>query len=190
MKEGPINTLTEFQMHNPDDAAFALIAHLIVILETKDESDLEHTWRNVNNILGEIESRRMLQTMCRLMHVDYLELMQKCQAITLRRVSPRLLLHLAVLPVTLVSEKLQVDQYWASQLLEEFHRQFTIDDPILWLKRFLAITEEERMRYSKEKHDLLMGRAIVGTPRDTAEYRRANILHRLRPRLTPPEFEE
>lgn len=188
MLDGTINTLTKFQMQNPDDATFAFIAHLITVLETKDNPDLEHTWRNVNNILGEVESRRILQTMCRLLHVDYLALMQKCQAITLRRVSPRLLLHLSILPVPLVSVKLQIDQYWAAQLLEEFHREFTIDDPIVWLKNFLAITEQQRLRYSKEKDDLLMGRAIIGTPRDTAEYRRTNILNRLKPHLTPPEF--
>ncbi|HSX20128.1 MAG TPA: hypothetical protein VLG38_03275 [Gammaproteobacteria bacterium] len=186
MTEHTSDMLPEFHMQHPDDAVYALIAHLVVVLETYDNEDIATAYRNVANILGETEATRILHVMCQVMHVDYLELMQECQAITSRHLSPRLLLHMAVLPVPYVAEQLEVDQYWAAQLLDQFRKHFTIDPPILWLKSFLNITEQERLRYSKEKEDLLMGRAITGTPKDTAEYRRATQYHHKRHELKPP----
>lgn len=186
MTERPLDTLTEFHMQNPDDAVYALIAHLSAVLEDQNADNLEQTWRNINNILGEVEATRILHVMCRLTHVDYLTLMQNCQEITTRRISPRLLLHLSLLPVSFVAGKLQIDAYWAEQLLEEFHKHFTIDQPLVWLKSFLAITQQERLRHAKAKQDLLLGRAVTGTPGDTAEYRRHKNI--FKPRLKPDDY--
>ncbi len=186
MTEKIIDTLAEFHMHNPDDAVYALIAHLSVVLEEQNPTNIEQTWRNINNILGEVEASRILHVMCRLMHVDYLELMQSCQNITAQHITPRFLLHLSLLPVNFVAGKLQIDQYWAGQLLEEFRKHFTIDDPIVWLKSFLAITQQERLRYTQAKQDLLLGREVTSTPLDTAEYRRQK--HHFKPRLKPDDY--
>lgn len=172
MTDRPIDTLHEFHMQHPDDAAFALIAHLIIILEQQDQVDMDQTWRNITNLLGDVEANRVLHAMCRIDHIDYFALLGTCQDLTSRHITARLLLHLAVLPISFVAGKLQIDQYWANKLLEAFNKEFTIDDPILWLKSYLAITEEERMRYSKAKHDLLLGRETTATPVDSAEYRR------------------
>lgn len=186
MQDHTIDTLAEFHMQNPDNTAYALIAHLISVLENHEGSDQQKTWRNISNILGEMQSERILHLMCQIDHIDYAQLIQDCQSITLTHISPRLMLHLAILPVSYVSKELQIDDYWSEQLLEQFHKQFTIDNPIVWLKRFLSITEKERLRYGHEKQDLLLGRAVVNAPIDTAEERRIKHSHRLRPDLEPP----
>lgn len=186
MVDRTLDTLAEFHMQHPDDAVYALMAHLISVLEANDSQEIDITFRNVTNLLGEVESTRILHVMCQHMHIDYPSLIQECQGITQHKVTPKLLLHLSVLPVSYVSKELQIDEYWASKLLDQFHKHFTIDSPILWLKSFLNMTEKERLRYGKEKEDLLHGLAVTGVPTDTAEYRRTQKLHHLRPDLKPP----
>lgn len=186
MTEHTLDTIPEFHMQHPDDQVYALIAHMISVLETHQARNIKAAYQNISNMLGEGEATRILKVMCQVQHVDYLELMKDCQSVTLRRVSPRLLLHIAVLPVPFVASQLQIDQYWAGQLLDQLHKHFTIDDPIVWLKSLLSITEQERMRYSKAKEDVRLGRAVVDPPADTAEYRRTQQWHRLRQDLKPP----
>lgn len=187
MTEYIIDTLHEYHMQNPDDAAYALIAHLINSLETHASGDMNDAYRNVANILGEVEANRILHVMCQINHIDYLSLMQDCQKVTSKRITARLLLHMSLFPVGFVAGQLQIDSSTAAKLLEELRKNFTIDNPILWLQSFLTITEQERARYGKEKHDLLMGRAVTNAPRDTHEAKRKrDELHRLRPDLKPP----
>jgi hypothetical protein len=188
MTEVRIDSLQEFHMRNPDDSAYALIAHLIHVLEFYNKSDINNAYRNIANILSETAANRILHVMCQLKHVDYLSLIQDCQATTSKKISARLLLHLSIFPLGFVANQLEIDNYTASQLLAEFHKSFSIDSPVIWLQSFLNITEQERLRYGKEKHDLLLGREVTNTPKDTHEARRKHDkLYRLRPDLKFPD---
>jgi len=166
-----IDTLTEFHLHNPNNVAYTLLAHLISVLEDRNLETPHDTPRNVTNLLGETESTSILKLVCQKNHVDYLQLLQDCQDITIKHISPRLLLHIACLPAPYVAEKLQIDEYRVNQLLDQLKKNFTIDDPILWLKRALNLTEKERIHAQQDKENLLHGLAVVNQPVDTAEER-------------------
>lgn len=166
------DTLSEFHLRNPDTKIYALIAHIVYVLEQIPDGDREQLQRNLSNLLGEAESMRILQLICHKQDIDYLALMQKCQSITIKHISPRLLLHIMCLPVPYVAQKLEIDQERVFALLQELHAVFTIDDPIYWLKMFLAQTEKDRLYLQQAKQDLLHGLAVVNQPVDTAEERR------------------
>jgi hypothetical protein len=166
------DTLLGYHAQNTDNIAYSSMAHLIVVLEEYDGTNLNLVGRNVSNLLGEVEAMHIMHLICQRSHIDYLELMQDCQKITLRHITPRLLLQIACLPISYVEDKLEIDQFWASQLLDKLRHNFTIDDPILWLKRLLNQTEKERLHYAHAKEDLLHGLAVTNQPVDTAEERK------------------
>ena len=178
------DTLSVFHMHNPDISSYALIAHVVSILEQKDFQDPGVILRNISNLLEEAESTHLLHLICQKLHVDYLSLMQTCQGIAMKHMAPRVLLHLMLFPPIYISQKLEIDPQIAVELLNELRRSFTIDDPILWLKRLLSITEKERLRYTNAQQDLIHGLAPVNQPVDTAEERKQRD-RRFKPTLRP-----
>jgi hypothetical protein len=182
-----IDTLAEFHMHNHPDKVYALLAHIIAILDIPTANDTQDdTYRNISNLLGDLESIKIMQLFCHIYHIDYLELMHECQTITLKRISPRLLLHIMFLPTPYVANKLEIDVYFAQELLTHLRNAFTIDQPLLWLRRLLDQTNKERLHDNEAKHDLLMGRSIAEQPVDTAEERKIK-LRKFHLTLKPPD---
>jgi hypothetical protein len=190
-KDQHFDTLAEFHFHNPDNAAYATIAHLVTLLEQGETgSDRATILRSIADLIGDAEALHILQIACRKLHVDYLKLINECQSIAGSHIiAPRLLMYLICLPIPYISEKLQVDEYRASQLLDELRRNFIIDDPIKWLKLLLELIEQERLHYAKQKEDLLHGLAVTTQPVDTAEERKLRE-RRLNPLIKAPTITE
>jgi hypothetical protein len=178
------DTLAGFHLRNPDTASYALIAHLISILDKKDFTNHKIILRNVTSILQDAEATHILHLMCQKMHVDYLSLLETCQQIAQRHITPRLLLHILLLPPSYISQQLEVDPIIALELLNELYRSFNIDDPIEWLKGLLNSTQKARLHEQHAKEDLLHGLAVVDQPIDTAEERKLRD-RRLKPVLRP-----
>lgn len=173
--------LANFHLHNPDTNAYARIAHLVSILDRRTDDNTDWVIQNISNILGEAESGRILQLICEKSHLNQAQLISHCQQLTTYKISPRLLLHIACLPTYFVADKLQIDEDRVMQLLNELRKIFTIDDPILWLKRLLSQTEKEQLFYERSKEELLHGLAVVNQPVDTAEERKLRE-RKLKPR--------
>lgn len=174
MGDHPFDTLEDFHMHNPEHAVYALMANIIAELETNKQQNINGAWDKVYKLLDTTNATAMLRAMCLINQVDYLQVLQDAQNVTSKHIAPQLLVLLALFPVPYVATKLDIDNYWAEKILEQFHKHFTIDDPINWLKSFLNATEQSRNRYDQALHDLRLGKtgAMVGTPVDTHEYRR------------------
>lgn len=178
------DSLSEFHLGNPDSKVYSIVAHLLYVLEQMPNGEREQIQRNISNLLGEAESTRILQLICHKQNIDYLGVLQKCQEITLKHISPRVLLHIYCLPIPYVAEELQIDPYRVAELLAELQHIFTTDDPVLWLKLFLAQTEKDRL-YLQAKANLLHGIEPVNQPVDTAEERKIKE-RKLQFRFKPP----
>ncbi len=184
MQTSNYDPLSEFHLHQTDEKTYALIAHIIAMLE-QEKSNLDLLYRNLSNILGETEATSILKLICRNKHIDYLNFMEKAQVSYLRHFSPRLILHMLCLPGNYVAVRLQIDHDTAAKLLAELRNEFTIDDPIVWLKQVLSQAEKESLRYQHAKDDLLHGLNVVNQPTDTAEERKIKQ-RKLKPSLRPP----
>lgn len=181
------DTLAEFHLHNFEDRTYALMAHLISVLQNEKNTGLETKYRNLANILGDAEATSMLKLICRLEHVDYLELMQQCQTSPQRHFSPRLLLLLLLFSANYISIKLQIDIDTTTKLLQQLRGTFTIDDPIAWLQRLLTQVEKHRVSMQLAKDDLMHGLDPTNQPLDTAEHRKIKE-RKLKPYLRPKEY--
>lgn len=167
------DTLSRFHMQNPDFKAYEQMARLLQALENEQE-DI------ATDILDETNSPHIIQLLCNKTDVDLAELYTETQIMTRQQISPRLLLHIIFLSLGKVSNELEIDYDETFQILQHLKSTFTIDDPILWLKRFLEQCEQEHLKLREQHHKLMHGLEVVNQPLDTAEERRVkerNQLH-------------
>lgn len=157
------DTLSEFHLQSLDLRIYALMIALAGVINNPEQA---------SELLGEAEAARILQIICRAYDVDYLNLIATIQQQTNKHITPRILLHILILPVPYVSEKLQIDQDLVAQLLDQLHHTFTIDDPIDWLKNLLHTIEKSIKRHALTKENQLHGLAVTEQPLDTAEERK------------------
>lgn len=157
------------------------------MLEKDRNSALETKYRNIANILEEGAATNILKLVCRLEHVDYLALIQQSQLSSYKHFSPRMLLLMLFFSANYISLKLQIDIDTTTQLLQQLHSTFTIDDPILWLQRLLSQVEKNRLRMQLAKEELMRGLDTTSQPLDTAEDRKLKE-RKLKPYLKPKEY--
>ena len=185
METRKFDTLSEFHLKKiPESRVYALVALLICALEEEIPHNQSQIANQISEILGDRESKRILELLCLKFGVDYSKFIQECHELYGGHASARMLLHIAILSLSFVCGVLQIDEDEASQLLDHFRHTFTIDSPLSWLKAMLHQSEKQRLYVRQAKELLMLGRESVGQPVDTAEERKLKH-RRLHPSSIP-----
>lgn len=159
---------------------YGLIEQIVILLDNMAPGSEWQTYEQISAVLGEAQSTRILELICQKLNVDYATLLHNCQSIadkaepstTHIKVTARLLLHMLLVSISFVCNKLQVDENCVEQMLVQLRHNFTIDSPLSWLRAFLKLTEHERKHQIEIQEKLLHSGYAVGQAPDTAEERK------------------
>ncbi len=173
------DSLHALHLENSDSKVYALIEKIAALLESMDPAHEWQTYEQISALLGDAESTRILELMCQKLNVDYAKLMHTCQQELDTdkpgghiKVTARLLLHMLLVSISFVCNKLQVDPNTVEQMLIQLRQNFTIDTPLPWLRAFLKQTEHERKHQLEVQEKLLHSGYAVEQAPDTAEERK------------------
>lgn len=174
------DSLHALHLDSSDAKIYGLIEQIVGLLDNMEPGNEWQTYEQISTILGEAQSTRILELICQKLNVDYHTLLNNCQSIADKvdpsskhiKVTARLLLHMLLVSISFVCNKLQVDENCVEQMLVQLRHNFTIDSPLSWLRAFLKQTEHERKHQVEVQEKLLHSGYAVGQATDTAEERK------------------
>jgi len=180
----PFDSLTEFHLHHihhgiPVDA----MLEIQELLQQPKEKNLAVRSYRIRTALEQDDNAvSIFNAICQKAHLDAEEVLHSFGKYPFS--SPALILHFWFLTgltdsITKIADQLEIDLWWAKQLLSHLKSIFTIDNPLIWLLNFHLSAEKEKRLCVECKSKLLYGQLQVAQPEDTCEERRLKVRNNL-----------